>query len=311
MTPDEIIDSYVYDVVRLLPRRQRNDVARELQALLRDELADGGAPDSDAAQAALALVRRFGPPAEVAARYRTPLTIIDPVDAHRFARAAWVGIAVIVLGGLVVTVAQPEFGSDPLRSLQGYWSSALQVSLSWLGFLVVCAAAAASARRRRPAAKAWTPGGHHRVHGQSVSRFGYAAAIAGMVLGIAVLIDPQQFLRSVTGGAIAQPALDVFAYDPAFVSQRLPVIVGLLALNALVYAVVAVEGSWRRLTRRVEVGLSLAIIGAMAWLVLAGNVYQAVETDRSIKLALVILIAVCLPFAVMRIRRERLSPGSA
>ncbi len=49
----------------------------------------------------------------------------------------------------------------------------------------------------------------------------------------------------------------------------------------------------------------------MAWLVVAGNVYSAIATDRSMKLALLILIAVCLPIAVTRIRQQRPSPRPA
>ena len=42
MTADELIDSYVADVVMLLPRKQRRDVAQELRVLLREE-ADAAA----------------------------------------------------------------------------------------------------------------------------------------------------------------------------------------------------------------------------------------------------------------------------
>lgn len=38
MTPNDVIDSYVADVALKLPRAQRNDVAFELRALLREEV---------------------------------------------------------------------------------------------------------------------------------------------------------------------------------------------------------------------------------------------------------------------------------
>ena len=38
MTADELIDGYVADVVTLLPRKQRRDVAQELRMLLREEV---------------------------------------------------------------------------------------------------------------------------------------------------------------------------------------------------------------------------------------------------------------------------------
>ena len=38
MDVDMLIDAYVRDVTQLLPRKQRNDTARELRELLREEL---------------------------------------------------------------------------------------------------------------------------------------------------------------------------------------------------------------------------------------------------------------------------------
>lgn len=39
MTPEAVVEAYVSDVARRLPRAKRNDVALELQALLHDELS--------------------------------------------------------------------------------------------------------------------------------------------------------------------------------------------------------------------------------------------------------------------------------
>ena len=86
---DDLIEQYVSDVVQRLPRRQRDDVATELRTLLGEELADrvavdGSSPDQTAT---LALLAGFGRPAEVAARYRPPLVLIDPADSRSFVRA--------------------------------------------------------------------------------------------------------------------------------------------------------------------------------------------------------------------------------
>ena len=70
MHANEVIESYVLDVARQLPRRQRNDVALELRSLLHEELSalaakQGQAPDQAMAMRMLA---SFGRPAEAAAR---------------------------------------------------------------------------------------------------------------------------------------------------------------------------------------------------------------------------------------------------
>ena len=83
MNVNELIDAYVADVAVQLPRRQRTDVAFELSALLGEELqakaeATGGAVD---VSMATEMLRDFGHPDDVAARYRSrpEITIIDPL----------------------------------------------------------------------------------------------------------------------------------------------------------------------------------------------------------------------------------------
>ena len=93
MDADALVDSYIADVVRHLPRAQRADVAAELRSLIDDELAERGR------DGAKDLLVGFGRPAQVAARYGPPLTIIDPADSRRFIRLSVIGIAVIWLGG--------------------------------------------------------------------------------------------------------------------------------------------------------------------------------------------------------------------
>src|SRR3954451_2869107 len=105
MTADEVLDSYVADVVRLLPRRQRRDVARELRMLLTEEVdaaADGTATREEAARD---LVTGFGRPAEVAARYGSPVTLVDPADTRSFLTLAAAGAVLIPLGAALGALA--------------------------------------------------------------------------------------------------------------------------------------------------------------------------------------------------------------
>ena len=80
-----MIESYA----RELPRRKRADVAAYLHSLLTEELA------GDDEAAALAIVRRFGRPGDVAARYQTPITVVDPSDTRGFVLPAAVGAMLI------------------------------------------------------------------------------------------------------------------------------------------------------------------------------------------------------------------------
>ncbi len=73
MTADELIDSYVADVVMLLPRKQRRDVAQELRMLLSEEVDAAMGGQASREQAAHVLLAGFGRPADVAARYGSPV----------------------------------------------------------------------------------------------------------------------------------------------------------------------------------------------------------------------------------------------
>src|SRR5205085_11776745 len=96
----------------------RADVAAELRSLLRDELQGG-----DEA-AALAIVRRFGRPADVAARYQTPTAVIDPSDTRTFVLAA-------VIGALLIPSTNPRLPLSIDPNTASLWF------LAWLGTLVL------------------------------------------------------------------------------------------------------------------------------------------------------------------------------
>ena len=99
MHATEVIETYIDDTVRLLPRRQREDVAAELRSLLNEELHAraqelGHPPDESLA---LSLVHGYGRPNEVAARYQLPWPIIDPADSKGFMRAAILGAGALLI----------------------------------------------------------------------------------------------------------------------------------------------------------------------------------------------------------------------
>src|SRR5689334_12847552 len=94
--PEALIEAYVLDVMRRLPGKQRNDVGFELRALLteglRERAGDAGRVVDEAM--ALDLVREFGRPDDVAARYRPPgVPIIPPSHTPGFAWATVIGLA--------------------------------------------------------------------------------------------------------------------------------------------------------------------------------------------------------------------------
>ncbi|WDS34955.1 hypothetical protein [Pseudoxanthomonas sp.] len=309
MNAHDVIDSYVTDVAVRLPRRQRNDVAFELRALLDEELQDraasaGRAPDADMA---IGLVRGFGRPAEAAARYRPTVTIIDPVDGRAFLWTTVIGLAVIWGAGLLGQLQQPAASAEAFwLGLGRWWGAALPGALWWPGALVLGFGLAAWARRRQPQRAEWTPRAPDRIQG---SRVAMAFGMVGIVCGVAVLLDPTWMLDVLWHGRAAPAAYAALTYTPEFLHRQAPVLLGLILLNLPLFAAVMVRGRWSPLLRRLELGLGLLTCAAMIWTVLDGPAFMTQASDSAFK-GLVVLVALysLVHMAVVAYRSVRPTP---
>jgi len=301
---EQLIEAWVEDVAAQLPRRQRNDVAFELRALLAEELsaraADAGrAPDSELA---MALLRDFGRPAEVAARYRPTLTVVDPSDGPAFVRAALVGLAVIWIAGLLVQARTPIAGPGDLLTVLGrWWAGTVLPSFWWPGVLVAGYAAAARVRRRWPRTVEWKP---RDAQLGAANRNALMLAVVGIVSGVVVLAEPRLILDALFGGRASPEAYAALGYTEAFRGRQAPWLFGCLMLQAVLLVPVIVRGRWSPLLRALETALTLALCAVMAWTVLDGPAFQAAAADRAFKLVLVATIAYGLVDLGLRLARR-------
>lgn len=304
MNANDVIESYVTDVAVQLPRKQRNDVAFELRALLNEELqakAEAAGRGADAAMA-IELVNAFGRPADVAARYRPALTIIDPADGHSFLRATAVGLAILWCMGLLKSLQHPiDSPWDLLTVLGQWWVGTVLPSLWWPGVLVVGFGLASWSRRRRPQTAEWKPRASDRIYG---GRAAMAMGIVGILCGVSVLIDPRWLLDVFWGGRAAPAAYEALTYTDTFRERQGPFLLGLLLLNVPLFITVLVNGRWPAILRRVEMGLGLVTYAVLAWTILDGPVFMAPSSDRTCKLFLALIIAFTLISTGIKLRRS-------
>lgn len=294
MNANDVIEAYVRDVAVRLPRRQRNDVAFELRALLREALqdkADAAGGEADAAMA-IALCNAFGQPADVAARYRSrpTLHIIDPVDAHAFMRAALIGSAVIAGAGLLELFQLPA-ATEPgivLQAIGGWLMRTLMSSIWWLGLLLLGFGMASWGGRRGQRNRPWAPRDGRLSH---ANRAGLVLGIIGIAFGVFVLSEPRWVLDAIWGGHAAPVAYEALTYTDAFRQRQAPWLFALLLLNVPLLAAVIVKGHWTVLLHRLETGLAFAMCAVMAWILVDGPVFRAETSDGMFKLALVLTIA--------------------
>jgi hypothetical protein len=290
ITADEMIEAYVGDVVLLLPRRQRRDVAQELRALLGEEIDGAVGADPQRASredAARAVLVGFGRPAEVAARYGPPATLIDPADTRQFVLLALSGAALIALAAAFDSV---------LHGAQR--DGAAVLVLAWWGVLAAAFAALAWVRRRGWQ-RAWTP----HVISDRISRPGRAVGLVLFALGTLVLASPQLLIRRITGGGATPALYDAFAYDSDFLRVRGPVVLALLVLGLGIQAVLVIQGRWRPWLHSTEMVYSLVLCAVLTSVFVAGPIFSAVPTDQSARGAIALIILVTLADLAVRLRR--------
>ncbi len=303
MNANDVLESYITDVSVRLPRKQRADVAFELRALLTEELQAKAAAAGKAADAAMAieLLRAFGGPEAVAARYRPSLTIIDPSDGHRFLRATVVGLALIWSAGLLMHLWQPlQSGRDVPQALGQWWGRTVIPSLWWPGVLAVGFGIAAWARRRWPDASKWKPRGRGQIQG---GRAAVALGVVGILCGLFVLMEPCWVLEVVGGGRAAPAAYEALTYTDGFRQRQAPWLFVLLLLNVPMLIAVIVSGRWTKGLRRMDVGLSLSTCAVMAWTVLDGPILRAEASDRTARFSMVVILACVLVHLGIRMFR--------
>jgi hypothetical protein len=316
MNANDVIDSYVGDVARRLPRRQRNDVGFELRALLNEELAGkaeaAGRPADEAM--AMALVREFGKPDDVADRYRPQsFTIIKPSETRTFMTMALGGLLLqwgITIPAMIFPRSNATGADDEFLLRLGHWWTSWGLGAFWWpGFLVTIAIVASWIRHRWPVTTTeWRPTTYDR---DLVNRPLMVFAVLSALFGISVMVFLPQFVAlMVPPGRAADVVQRVLAYDDTFLSQRGPWLLPVWIAQLALLAVVAVEGRWRTLTRRFEIALGALMALVLTWFLAAGPIWHAAPTDKTAKGIIVLIIAIIVIDIAVKLRRElmRLRP---
>jgi hypothetical protein len=309
MNANDVIESYVHEVAVQLPRKQRNDVAFELRTLLQEGLqdkADAAGREADAAMAT-ELARSFGRPADVAARYRPTLTIIDPADGPGFLRASVIGLAIIWGLGLLASWRPMDSGWDLLLILGPWWVGTVIPSLWWPGVLVVGFGLAARGRRRAAQTADWKPRSADGVRGGRVS---LVLGLVGIVCGIYILAEPRRVLDFFWGGRAAPAAYEALTYTDTFLHRQALWIFGLLLVYLPLFLTVLVTGRKSAFLRRLEMAQCLALCAVLLWTVFDGPIFRAESSDQMSKfLLLLIVVVTLLTLGLQLYRRVRPSPS--
>lgn len=296
MNPNDVIDAYLADVIRRVPGKDRDGIGLELRGLLAEMLADRAQAQGHAADDAmvLAMLREFGTPAEIAARYRSPgPVLIPPEETRTFALVSLVGIAL----QWALTLPRVFDGSLPAG---GWWLTQGLGAFWWPGFLAMCYLIGMWLRHKGWFQPTWRP---RTVDPERINRRAMAFGLFGFVVGAGLVTSLPWLAKAMPG-----PLPEVFAFDPEFLRVRAWPVLLLWAGSFACLASVYVQGRWTPLTRKLEIGGNAAFIALLTWWLAAGPIFQAKPTNDGARGAIALVIVFIAIDLVVGIRRRRTLP---
>jgi hypothetical protein len=296
MSANDVIEAYVVDVMRRLPAKDRNDIGFELRELLKEMLGERAQTEGLAADdgMVLTMLRDFGTPAEVAARYRSPGLVIIPEDGTRsFALLSIAGV------GLQWALTLPRvFDGEPLAV---WWLTSGLGSLWWPGLLVMIALAAACIRQVRPIESAWRP---RTLDPERISRRALALGLSWFAIGAVVMICLPLLVRS-----MPDPLPRIFAFDPDFLRRRAPLALLMWVASFAILAVAFSKGRWSPTLWRLQTALNLAWLALLSWWLATGDIFRVESTDGGAKLGIAFIMALIAMDLIYKVYRRRVRIG--
>lgn len=294
MNTHAVIETYVLDVIRRVPGKDRDEVGFELRGLLTEMLADRAERAGRAADDAMVLqmLREFGAPAEIAARYSPPsgLVIIPAEQTRQFALLALAGLAL----QWALTLPAVFQGQTPIVQWWFTWGLG---SLWWPGFMVTMSLIAAWAGQLRTFKAPWTP---RKVDSDRINRRAYAFGLAWIAIGV-VFMTALPWIA----GTLPEPLASVFAFDPAFLRERAPWVLPLWLAGFATQAAMLKQGRRSPALRRIELAGNVAFIALLGWWLTAGDMFVAKATNDGARGGIALVIAILVIDLLQQLYRQR------
>lgn len=268
-----LIERYIYEVGRYIPRRKRGDILAELRSVLVDTLEDrfGSQPSDSQVEE---LLREYGKPRDVAASYYPQSQyLVGPALFPLFRMVAWIVVA-SVLGAQVLAFGIGMFVANDAFSAVEILSSLINsvpISLGWvlITFMILQYFDAKPHLEDEP----WDPKKLPEINpGQELKS---GEMIVGLVFSVLVLVLVTFFPQWI--GFITTPG-GKFYPNPVILDYLLLIQISLaagIALNVFLL--------WRRrwglATRLLRIGLDIYQVVVLGLLVVGHNQWLAARSS--------------------------------
>jgi len=292
----ELIDRYIHEVGEPLPARMRADVQAELRSLLLDTIeerarAAGRPVDSELVTRVL---REFGPPEEVAARYAPPAQYFIGPRLFPVYRMA-VGIMGLVVAalflaffvvGVLRTIHKPDEAVTVGEAL-GVVGKILHTALFNFGLMTLVFGVVERVQQHRElTGKAWNPATLPPVDDPDrISPAGHVFSLYA-ILVFAILFNFYPDWVGIMGFTPGARSWRLPLLRPQF-ANYLPVLNLWWALAFTLNLIVLRHGRWGRETRATEFALGLLAIGILLMVILGPPVFRY---DRIVKMVLIVAL---------------------
>lgn len=299
----EMLERYIHEVGRRLPRKNREDVLAELRSSLQDALDDRteGAPtEADVA----ALLKEFGPPKDVAASYSGDEYLIGPALYPTYMTVIKIGASVLTVLFVILTaflwgsgVLPGDSVAESLLDMPGRLISSL---LGFVGVVTVIFAVLerAGAAQEKPAAgrQDWDP----RALPPATPERDRASWVGA---GFSIFFD-LVFLGIINLGSVpyvVNPDSPVQMFLLPIPRMLVLVLSVLLVVDIVLNVVVLARGQWEVGTRTVKLANNLLWIGAVIWAIIAYTAWVEgqVWDPPALKTAVLMVRGVLIGVAVL------------
>jgi hypothetical protein len=291
MDPSKIIEAYVADVMRHLPRAARNDIGLELRGLLAEMLNErtGNSKREIDGELAIGMLREFGTPEETAARYIEPAFPVVP--AHQTASFALLAIAGVLVQWAVSLPA--VIAGQPVAE---WWFGKGLGALWWPGFMVLAAFASSWLRHKGYHTRRWSP---PRFDHEHFDRRILILALFAFAIGTVVIASLPLIIAW-----LPEPQAGFFELDEGFLLFRAP-LASILWLGqfGLLYAVQAAD-RWTSVTRRLALLCDFLWVVLLVWWLTGGPIFRLGETDAFVKSILGFVLLIVGLSLIVRLYRQ-------
>ncbi|MBK5107341.1 MAG: hypothetical protein JJE12_04395 [Anaerolineales bacterium] len=268
----ELIERYVYEVGRHLPRKNRADIQVELKSTLVDTLEDrvAGEPSQEDE---IQLLKEFGPPQKVAASYWPQgQYLIGPSLFPLFRMVVAIALTVFVIVQLVLLGIAIVFDQEVLTFLSVLDIFSEMIGSVFMAFSIIVIVFAILQRfdvKPDEEDEQWDPRELPEIEPQdTVNRTGTVVGITISLVIIAILL----FLPDKIGVWVS-PGTEILL-NPVITSY-IPLLILSILLGIALDVILLWRGKWETATRLAKIGTNLFSIYVLYVLISGHNVWLA------------------------------------